>query len=64
MIQFVRTLRLGKEHHMKKKSDLKKMTLSRDTLRQLTAKQAQVVQGAVMVYTYYCTSDSVQACCA
>jgi hypothetical protein len=49
---------------MKKKSDFKKLTLSRDTLRELTAKQTQVVQGAVMDYTYYCTGDSVHACCA
>jgi hypothetical protein len=49
---------------MKKKRDLKKLTLSRDTLRQLTANQAQAVKGAVVAYTYYCTGDSVHACCA
>lgn len=49
---------------MKKKSDFKKLILSRDTLRQLTDKQAQAVQGAVTFNTYYCTGDSVHACCA
>lgn len=46
---------------MKIKKAPKTLTLSRETLRQLTVKQAQAVQGAS---TYYCTGDSVNVCCA
>ncbi|MEP7011635.1 MAG: hypothetical protein ABJC13_15030 [Acidobacteriota bacterium] len=49
---------------MRKKGDLKKLTLSRDTLLQLTTKQARVVEGAVLEGTSYCTGNSVYVCCA
>ncbi|HXU33897.1 MAG TPA: hypothetical protein VN851_25275 [Thermoanaerobaculia bacterium] len=49
---------------MEKKRAPKKVTLARETVRLLTAQQAKEVQGAVTFNTYYCTGDSVHACCA
>ncbi len=48
---------------MKKKTAIKKLTLSPETLRRLTTEQAKAVQGAEF-NTYYCTGDSVRVCCA
>jgi len=47
---------------MKKKA-IKKLTLSPETLRQLTTEQKKAVHGAEF-NTYYCTGNSVQVCCA
>lgn len=50
---------------MKKKTAIKKLTLSIETLHwlTLTPEQAKAVPGAEF-NTYYCTGDSVRVCCA
>ena len=49
-----------------KKTTPKKLTLSRETLRELTDKQTKAVEGGVGPYQDVpmpITSDSVNACC-
>ena len=47
----------------KKKTAIKKLTLSKETLRWLTTEQVKEVHGGEF-NTYYCTGDSVRVCCA
>jgi hypothetical protein len=50
-----------------KKNNVKKLTLSRETLRGLTREQAKAVWGggdSILICPPPPTSDSVRACCA